>query len=116
MAKPNIRKKEEFEAFISIIKSGSVCHWMTIAGVLGIDKDTITEWKKLPEARYAIANGIQHAIKKMEASGKNDWRMWKAKLQLLGVGLENVNNKTSEHETDYSEGIVIYKPQKYDMI
>jgi len=62
----NIRKKEEFRAFIKLIESGVVCHWVAIAEVLGVNKDTVSEWKKTPKARLAIARGIARTTKKME--------------------------------------------------
>ena len=82
---PNIRKKEEFEAFIGTLEEGSISHWSDIAEAIGVDKDTITEWKKDPRARAAHIKGIQHALKQMELAGKNDWRMWETKLKMLGL-------------------------------
>ncbi len=81
-----IYKDKEFEAFIHILKSGQVHFWIQIAEVLGIDKNTITAWKKLPASQNAIAQGLENALEKMETSGKNDWRMWEAKLKMLGLG------------------------------
>lgn len=82
---PNIRKKEEFEAFIDALEESSIPHWSDIAEAIGVNKDTITEWKKHPRARAAHIKGIQYALKQMELAGKNDWRMWEAKLKMLGL-------------------------------
>lgn len=87
---PNIRKKEEFEAFIGILEGNSIAHWKDIAEAIGIDKDTITEWKKHPRAREARIKGIQYALTQMELAGKNDWRMWETKLKMLGINKDNV--------------------------
>ena len=81
----NIRKKAEFLAFIGEIEKGAIANWIDIARTLGVDKDTITEWKKLPEAQVAIKNGISHALSNMEKVGKQDWRMWESKLKMLGL-------------------------------
>jgi len=81
----NIRKKNEFKKFIESIEKGSICHWLNIGEALGVDKETIRQWKELPEAQEAIIKGIEHAVKKMEESGKRDWRMWESKLKMLGV-------------------------------
>lgn len=78
-------KQLEFDAFIKIIKSGQAAHWLEIARALGVDKDTILRWKKLPEAQKAISEGIEDALAKMSKAGENDWRMWEAKLKMLGV-------------------------------
>lgn len=107
----NIRKKEAFGAFIRTIESGSVCHWAVIAEALGVNKDTITEWKKKPEARQATAKGISYAIEKMEETGKSDWRMWQAKLRMFRIDFDNKKDSI-EDNTNYSDGLVIYVPER----
>lgn len=84
-----VYKEAEFNAFIKSIKAGQVAHWAEIAEALGIDKTTIVEWKKLPEAQEAIKQGIDHAIAQMERSGTRDWRMWAEKLKMLGINPAN---------------------------
>jgi len=81
----NIRKKQEFLAFIKTIKGGTVCHWQDIANAIGVDNDTITAWKRLPEAQEAIKKGIERALNDMQRAGKKDWRMWESKLKMLGI-------------------------------
>jgi hypothetical protein len=81
----NIRKKEQFSAFIKYLEEGSACHWVQIANALNVDKDTITEWRKDERAQEAIKKGINYALINMEKSGKRDWRMWQAKLNMLGI-------------------------------
>ena len=78
-------KKEEFEAFIELIRGNTVAHWVQIARALGVDKDTITEWKKHPLAQKAIKDGIESAMQNMEEAGKDDWKMWESKLKMLGI-------------------------------
>jgi hypothetical protein len=80
-----VYKREEYAAFIKLINGGRAAHWYVIANAIGIDKNTVTAWKKLPEARKAIINGIDHALDHMEQAGKNDWRMWESKLKMLGA-------------------------------
>jgi len=81
----SIRKKAEFREFLKIIKGGTTAHWVQVAEVLGVDNDTITSWKKTPEAQEAIAEGIQRAMEEMETVGRKDWRMWREKLKMLGM-------------------------------
>ena len=81
----SVRKKEEFSAFIGMLKDGTVAHWQDIASALDVDNDTITAWKKLPEARVAIKKGIYYALAGMEKAGGKDWRMWESKLKMLGI-------------------------------
>lgn len=78
-------KKKEFEAFIAAIDEGQVGHWLEIANALNVDKNTILEWKKLPEAQAAIQRGIDHALQCMQQAGSRDWKMWEAKLKMLGI-------------------------------
>lgn len=80
-----LTKANEFQAFIKMIKNDRVETWTMVAEALGVSKNTITAWKKIPEAQKAISDGIQHALNKMEKSGKHDWRMWREKLSLLGI-------------------------------
>lgn len=85
VAPKNPLKKQEFKQFIKIIKSNKVGSWLEVAEALGVDQDTITAWKATPEAMKARADAIADALDNMERVGKNDWRMWEAKLKMLGV-------------------------------
>lgn len=78
-------KKEEYAEFIKAIEEGAVEHWIDIAHALDVDPDTITKWKRLPEAQKAIEKGISKALKEMQRAGYKDWKMWDRKLQMLGV-------------------------------
>lgn len=80
-----VYKGKEFKAFIKTLKWGSTAHWIEIANALGVDKNTITAWKELPEAQEAIQEGIDRALASMEQSGQKDWHMWEAKLKMLGI-------------------------------
>lgn len=91
-------KDQEFSAFIKLIKNGQVAHWQTIAQILGVDEDTITKWKRTPQAQEAISKGIATALKAMESAGKKDWRMWEAKLKMLGINPATALDVTSGGE------------------
>lgn len=91
----NPYKKEEFEAFIELIRGGAVSHWVQIARSLGIDKTTINEWKKHPIAQKAIRDGIEKAFEGMEEAGKSDWKMWESKLKMLGISPIEKNDITT---------------------
>lgn len=96
-------KKKEYEAFIKTLKWGSVGHWVEIARALNVDDDTILAWKKLPEAQTAIQEGIDRSIAAMEQAGGKDWRMWEAKLKMLGV---NPPQKIEAEVTDARKSIL----------
>jgi hypothetical protein len=81
----NITYKEQFEAFLKIIRENKVEHWVNVAEALGVHQNTIVNWKKHPLAQKAIAEGIQHALEQMEKTGGRDWKMWREKLKMLGV-------------------------------
>lgn len=78
-------KPKEYKAFIKLIDEGQVAHWVEMARALNVDEDTITAWKKLPEAQEAIQRGIDYALQCMQQAGARDWRMWEAKLKMLGI-------------------------------
>ena len=80
-----VYKVTEFAKFIKTIEEGQQPHWIDIAEALGVDKNTITAWKRTPEAQEAIRKGIKHALACMEQAGARDWRMWETKLKMLGV-------------------------------
>lgn len=80
-------KEKEFKAFIKAINEGQVGHWIEIARALNVSDETIIKWKKLPEAQEAIQKGIDHALQCMQQAGSRDWRMWEAKLKMLGVNV-----------------------------
>lgn len=83
--KLNVYKKAEFRAFLKSIRTGQWGYWSEIAKAVGVDNDTITKWKKLPEAQEAIKQGIDHSLAEMERVGARDWRMHAEKLKMLGV-------------------------------
>lgn len=87
----NIKKKVEYQAFINAIGKGEIPDtWQLMAEALGVTPQTITQWKKLPEFRKALAQGIKRSADKMEVVGKRDWRMWRERLAILSK--ENKNN------------------------
>jgi hypothetical protein len=81
----NPYKKAEFEAFLETLRGNTTAHWIQIAEVLGVDKDTITQWKRHPKAQEALREGVARAMEGMEKAGKKDWRMWESKVKMLGI-------------------------------
>jgi len=80
-----IYKEKEFKKFLMAIEEGQQPFWKEIADAIGVDQDTITAWKELPEAKEAIRRGIQNTLREMEGAGRKDWRMWEARLKMLGI-------------------------------
>ncbi len=97
-APEQIYKTEQFEMFLKTLKQDSYAHWKEIAEVIGVDRDTISAWKKHPRAQQIINDGIAEAIQNMTIAGKKDWRMWEAKLKLLG--LTPINKHELEHKNN----------------
>ena len=81
-------KSDEFDTFITLIKEGQYDTWELVADTLGVHKNTIQLWKKHPKAQKALADGLQHAIAKMEQTGQRDWRMWREKTALIRKELD----------------------------
>lgn len=81
----NPQKKQEFEAFLELLKGKSSYHWVQIARSLNVDRATIGAWKKHPLAQKAIRDGIEEALAGMEKAGGKDWKMWESKLKMLDV-------------------------------
>lgn len=80
----NLHKHEQFEEFLRLIKEEKIPgEWEILAEAIGVTRQTINNWKKLPEFQEALSEGIKNAIASMEHSGRYDWRMWREKLALL---------------------------------
>ena len=87
-------KSEEFEQFLQILNEGQWDTWELVAETLGVHSNTIQKWKKHPKAQKALAQGLQDSIKKMEDTGRRDWRMWREKAAMLRLEMEkNKNNE-----------------------
>lgn len=105
-------KSEEYEKFIEFIEKGTEAHWSEIAEALGVNKDTIRDWKKTPRAIEAIKKGISYAISQMERAGKDDWRMWDRKLTRLGAQVIEKTDLTSDGEKIIPHIVLDTKPSE----
>lgn len=92
-------KKTEFREFLKSIEEHQFAHWENIAQAIGVSRATIDRWRQLPEAKNAITMGIAKTLQQMENAGRKDWRMWEAKLKMLGV------NPAQKHEIDTGDKI-----------
>ena len=79
-----------------------------MAEVIGVDRTTITRWKKTPEARQAIKSAIALHLQKMEQLGDGDWKMHREMLKMLGVK----DSTTIEHEAGESIGAILEQIEK----
>ena len=80
-----IYKEKEFAKFLQELEDGSKPFWINIAEAIGVDQDTITKWKELPEAQAAMRRGIENTLREMENVGRKDWRMWEQRLKMFGI-------------------------------
>ena len=102
----NVRKDEEFEAFIKLLENGSseaVESWEMVAESLGVHPNTIVKWKRHPKAKKAIVDGIKRAVSSMENVGKRDWRMWREKLALL----TKENQKKEDAQNTVTNNLIV---------
>lgn len=77
-------KDDQYLKFIQIIKNGEIpAHWELLAETLGVHRNTIMEWKKLPEFSSAIDSGLNEALAKMKETGAKDWKMWRERVAIL---------------------------------
>lgn len=108
-----VYKKAEFDIFLQMLKKASVNPvllgtWSSIATDLGVDNDTITAWKKMPQARDLIIKAKIFALEQMQQAGIDDWRMWKEQAKMLDVDFkDNKMDVTSKGEK--IESLVIIK-------
>lgn len=78
-------KDWEFEKFLKMISAGNITRWYLIARALNVSEKTLRRWRTHPRAQKAVVEAIEGAWDGMEKAGRNDWRMYQAKLAMLGV-------------------------------
>jgi len=91
-------KDAEFEVFLKEIGNANLSNWTIVAETLGVSKATMYRWRQHPLAKEAITNAIEDNLRKMTEAGKDDWRMYREKLKMLGVK----DRQTLEHDFDES--------------
>lgn len=112
----NITKKEEFKSLMGLIKARKLAigkrtgyNLSLIARTLGIDRKTLTKWLSKPLVRKAMQDELEFYIDKMMKTGKNDWRQWKAQIDLATESREekllnhdNINIMIVSSPTEFS--------------
>jgi len=84
-----ITKKNEYRAFLDLIKAHKLAvgkrkgyNILAISKALNIDRKTLKSWLETPEARGLIQAELEYYLNMMMKSGKDDWRQWKAQVDL----------------------------------
>lgn len=96
--KTRVYKEREFRRFLYYAEIASSSSIRDMAKLVGVDKDTIMEWEKTPEAIEAKERGIRKVIDNMEKTGKHDWRMWETRGKFLGLSPVDRKDITSDDE------------------
>lgn len=96
--KPVVRYVWEYKNFLEYVKKGDVAHAMVYAKALKIERKTLVHWMSQPELREALQKRIDKVVKRMETAGKDDWRMWRELLKMIGVDDEQVIDIQSNGE------------------
>lgn len=92
------RYKWEYNNFLEYVKKGKVERAVIYAKALQIDRRTLVHWLSQPELRMAMQASIDQIIDGMQRSGKDDWRMYRELLKILGVDEEMKLDVTSGGE------------------
>lgn len=101
-------KEVEFKQFLKMIGDEDIPSWSIMAQALDVDRDTITAWKRTPEARRAQAKAIKESLKQMKTVGEKDWRMWEARLKMLGVNPADKLDVTDNRPDSIDELLIAY--------
>lgn len=64
---------------------------LKIAKLLGVNKSTITAWRKTKAFKDAKAKGFKKIIKSMTVAGIDDWKMWRKLMEDFG-GIDDTQN------------------------
>lgn len=79
-----VQKDPEYQVFIKLVGEGKIPeNWEDMADAIGVHRNTISRWKKMPEFQKALLAGIDESIKQMTHVGKKDWRMWRERYAML---------------------------------
>lgn len=87
-------KEMEFQEFLTAIGNQHIQNWSILAEGLGVGRNTITRWKKNPQARQALETALNDSLEAMVKVGHTDWRMHRERANMMGVALK----QTMEHE------------------
>lgn len=96
--KPVVRYKWEYGQFLDFVKKGKVGRAVIYAKALKIDRKTLVHWLSQPELREAMIASIDELVEGMQRAGKNDWRMYRELLKMIGVDDEQIIDIKSDGE------------------
>lgn len=89
------RYKWEYGNFLDYVKKGKIDRAVIYAKALQIDRRTLVHWLSQPELREAMQHSIDSLIDGMQRAGKNDWRMYRELLKIMGVDdVQNIDIKS----------------------
>ena len=89
------RYKWEYDNFLQFVKQKKPERAMIYAKALGIDRRTLVHWMSQPELRDAMTSAIDELVDGMQRAGKEDWRMYREMMKILGVDDETKIDITS---------------------
>jgi hypothetical protein len=95
----------EFEEFLKAIGHGNIKNWSVLAEALGVSRLTLLRWRNHPLAQNALNTAISEAMANMQTVGKDDWRMHREVMKIMGVK----DKSTLEHEIGESVTEVLDK-------
>lgn len=95
----------EFEEFLKAIGNGNIKNWSILAETLNVSRNTLIRWKNHPLAQNALNTAVSEAMAAMQTVGKDDWRMHREVMKILGVK----DKSTLEHEVGESVTEVLDK-------
>jgi hypothetical protein len=93
--KPITRYKWEYTQFLEFVKKRKVERAVIYAKALGIGRDTFVHWLNQPELKDAMVIAIDELIDGMKKAGKDDWRMYRELMDIMGIGKEHNIDITS---------------------
>jgi hypothetical protein len=114
-----ITKKDEFELLVDLIKRHKLAigkrkgfNILALSRSLNVDRKTLKSWLNTPVVKDTIREELEFYIDKMMESGKDDWRQWKAQIELAlpheditkDIIRNNINITSSDNKFEISYG------------
>lgn len=95
----NLIKKNEYKALLRLIKGHKLAvakkngyNLSVIAKTLDVDRKTLKKWLGTSTVRKALQEEVEYYLSKMMETGNEDWRQWKAQVDLALESKEDRGN------------------------
>jgi len=103
--KPIIRKKRPYRQFLRLIKRRKAITAIVMADILGVNRQTVSEWLQTPQAQMILNEQVDYHIDKISEA-----KDWKAHAHL--IDLAKGKQETTNIQINNLDGLTIVRSNK----